>query len=231
MKNGTRILIVDRNRYHALLLDREIHHQIDSAVTTVFRNLTDAAEELRQNNYAVVVVDYSLLQEAGVELSELTGSTTPEPATILAVSPGGIPPEIAPEKRSRTTVVVKDSTFHLQIPPLIEYIERQGSFLRNGRPIRPRLSVRRKADMINITAGTLAHEINNPLMTILGVSELILSNGVDCPPEVFDKVKVIQKSARRIGAVLSHLASLSEPNFRATAVGNYIDTPVTRASE
>jgi signal transduction histidine kinase len=231
MKNGTRILIIDRNRYHALLLDREIHHQLDSAVTAVFRSLTDGLKELQQNSYAVVVVDYSLFQEAGVELSDIAVSAAERPAMILSVSPGGTPPDIAPEQRSRTTVVVKDSTFHLQIPPLIEYIERQGSFLRNGRPIRPRLSVRRKADMINITAGTLAHEINNPLMTILGVSELILSNGVDCPPEVFDKVKVIQKSARRIGAVLSHLASLSEPNFRATAVGNYIDTPVTQTSD
>ena len=98
MNDGTRILIVDRNRYHALLLDRQIHHQLESAITSVFRGLREALEELQRNTYAIMVVDYSLLQEAGVELSELSNTDDAGPAIILTAAPKTV------DRRSRSRV-------------------------------------------------------------------------------------------------------------------------------
>ena len=79
--------------------------------------------------------------------------------------------------------------------------------------------------MINITANTLAHEINNPLMTILGMSELLLGGAVqDCDPAVRDKLVVIQESARRIEEALNQLGNLSAPTLRDTPAGSLIKT-------
>jgi signal transduction histidine kinase len=213
MANTNRVLIADRNRYHALLLEREIQRQLDGCVTSVFRAVEPAVEELRQNAYAIAVLDCSFTDQSCRD--------------VLTIPNGMIPPEIPSDERSVTTCVIKDGTFHLQVPQLIQYVCENGTFMRNGRPIRPRLSGRRKADMINITAKTLAHEINNPLMTILGTAELITDDCREYSTEVRSKIKVIQESARRIQAIIDHLARISDPSFRSTPSGRLIDTETT----
>jgi hypothetical protein len=227
MANTNRVLIADRNRYHALLLEREIQRQLDGCVTSVFRAVEPAVEELRQNAYAIAVLDCSFTDQSCRDvLSHIRGHRAQLPV-ILTIPNGMIPPEIPSDERSVTTCVIKDGTFHLQVPQLIQYVCENGTFMRNGRPIRPRLSGRRKADMINITAKTLAHEINNPLMTILGTAELITDDCREYSTEVRSKIKVIQESARRIQAIIDHLARISDPSFRSTPSGRLIDTETT----
>jgi signal transduction histidine kinase len=80
-----------------------------------------------------------------------------------------------------------------------------------------------QAKMIRTAAGTLAHEINNPLMAILGISELILNDTKGRHPDVAHKVTMIRRSAERIESTLKRLARISEPVYRQTASGAIID--------
>ncbi len=89
----------------------------------------------------------------------------------------------------------------------------------------------RQVDLVKITAGTLHHEIANPLMTILGMAELILSGNGNVDPEIKDKVNAIHTSASRIQDSLYRLTSLDEPALRDTAAGPLIDTDRIRIVE
>lgn len=80
-----------------------------------------------------------------------------------------------------------------------------------------------QAEMMRTAAGTLSHEINNPLMAILGISELILNEGKKHNPDVARKVTMIRKSAERIESSLKRLANISTPSIRPTPAGAIVD--------
>lgn len=80
-----------------------------------------------------------------------------------------------------------------------------------------------QAEMMRTAAGTLSHEINNPLMTILGISELILKDGKKHNPEIARKITMIRKSAERIESSLKRLSNISEPSIKPTPAGAIVD--------
>jgi signal transduction histidine kinase len=77
---------------------------------------------------------------------------------------------------------------------------------------------------VRITAGTLLHEVRNPLMSILGEAELILDHTEPHDTEVAGKVRAIRRSARRIQSILERLAAISDPCIKETASGHMIDS-------
>lgn len=85
-----------------------------------------------------------------------------------------------------------------------------------------------QAELIRTTTGTLSHEINNPLMAILGISELILNDRNKYNPDVTRKITMIRRSAERIESSLRRLASITEPVLRQTPTGPMIDTELSR---
>lgn len=96
--------------------------------------------------------------------------------------------------------------------------------------VKPRRSLKLRGqpnqgvDLIRITAGTLYHEICNPLMTILGMTELIMAEAATLDDAVADKVAAIRDSASRIQSTLDRLLNINEAVLRDTASGHMIDT-------
>ncbi len=85
-----------------------------------------------------------------------------------------------------------------------------------------------QAELIRTTTGTLSHEINNPLMAILSISELILNDHNKYNPDITRKITMIRRSAERIESSLKRLASISEPVLRQTPIGPMIDPEQSR---
>ena len=224
MKKKLRILIADSNRFHALLMDREIHKRFSSCVTATFRTDREALRELMQSRYDVAVIECTMAFDKGGNLFKLVQREKESLPILLTGVPGTIQPEIDWRKNGRIAFLVKEGTFHIQVPQLIDHVLKEGIFHQDGLALKPRLSTRRKADMINIATRTLAHEINNPLMTILGMTELLLSNSSRRDSGVKTKIEVIEESARRIESVLEHLEELISPTLKTSAVGSMIDT-------
>jgi signal transduction histidine kinase len=50
------------------------------------------------------------------------------------------------------------------------------------------------------------HEVNNPLMTIIGNTQILLSKSEIKPEELRDKLEAIEDSARRIARVMAFFA-------------------------
>ncbi len=77
-------------------------------------------------------------------------------------------------------------------------------------------------DIMNQTAATLSHEINNPLMAITANIEMILSSAKSLPQGIEEKIEQISIAARRIRSVTDDLINLEDLNFRETAAGRMI---------
>ena len=68
-----------------------------------------------------------------------------------------------------------------------------------------------KMQSIVETAVTINHEINNPLMAILGNTQLLLLKSESLEPELLEKLKLIEQSCLRIQKVTQKLMAMAEP--------------------
>jgi len=224
MQERLRILVADQNRYHALLVEREVEKQFPSCVISVFHSGEAALEELRKNLYDIGIFDCSLTIDGEISVLGAIRPADDRLPLLLMVPLDAVYPDVSQFDDGLSALVVKDSVFHVLIPQLIEHFLKEHSFHLSGRTFKPRLSLRRKTDMIHITVSTLAHEINNPLMTILAITELLLSSSSAYDNEVVEKIRVIRESAGRMKSTLTHMSNLEHPNVRPTIVGSLIKT-------
>ncbi|MFQ5869544.1 MAG: GAF domain-containing protein [Candidatus Zixiibacteriota bacterium] len=68
-----------------------------------------------------------------------------------------------------------------------------------------------KMQSIVETAVTINHEINNPLMAILGNTQLLLLKSESLEPGLLEKLKLIEQSCLRIQKVTQKLMAMAEP--------------------
>jgi len=76
-------------------------------------------------------------------------------------------------------------------------IEEKSKELEEKEHIRSRLSI------VGEMAAGIAHEVNNPLTTVLGYSDLLLKQ--DLPPQIEDDLKMVERSARKAADILGRL--------------------------
>jgi signal transduction histidine kinase len=76
-------------------------------------------------------------------------------------------------------------------------------------------------------AAGIAHEVNNPLATVLGYSDLLLKR--DLPDEIRQDLEIIDKSAKRASDILNRLLEFSgsrTPEFEHTEINRIIETAI-----
>ena len=218
-----RILLVEASRYRALLLERELSLRFSSAVLTRFDGTAEAVEELHSAAYDVALVDYETAPETFDELLFSIRECRPE-IVLIAFGPNDLPK--AQRKSAETwadAYIISDDRCHVTLARTIDrFAERwqQGPTEKGEGGI---LDAQTRSAVIGLTVRTLAHEVNNPLMTILGTAELLLNN----PDALLDsqrkKIEMIQESATRIQATLSDLANLGGEVLRKSPVGPMIE--------
>jgi CheY-like chemotaxis protein len=246
MEHDWNILIVEPNKYHARLMERELSETYPSSSIATFSSASTALEELHRKNFDVAVISLEL---PDVDSAVLVALIRKEHRNLPIIVTGyGSNAETETTSFSKKTsetrtwghpvadaaragadeYVVKDSTFHQAIPRLLGDVYHRYVTAQEKEQLDVKHRREEQAKLIRITAGTLYHEINNPLMTILGMCELILNNGYDRDQEVIKKVKTIKKSAQRIQSSLARLSSISKPTVKETACGSLIDPQKSR---
>ena len=117
-------------------------------------------------------------------------------------------------------ILIKNETFYVAVPNIIK-----GNLARKVNKVETsKIDTQLKhSDYVQMTSRTFAHEINNPLMSILGLTELILDDKSRYDQELVKKIKVIQKSALRIQETTHRLTNISTPVYEKTAYGLIIN--------
>ncbi len=228
MKKDIKILLVEDNKYHAALIERGIGERHAGSTLDVFSTGRAALKAARNRSYDIAVIEQSLPDLDGLQLLALLRKDELDLPVIITSTSGS--EQLASEaiRSGAAEYLVKDSSFHLTIPRLVGEVYRRRILVLKNRDLEQRLKQKDQVDFIKIAAGTLSHEINNPLMTILGTSELLLEDLEVQDKELARKIRIIRKSARRIESTLSRLTNLSTPAIKDTVSGKIIDPRQSR---
>jgi len=228
VKREIRILLVEDNNYHALLMEREIEQRYPHSVVTIARSHHEAKQAMRSQGFDVAVVDLDMPDEDSVAFLRRLVDADPQLSVVVISSDNSETQAAEIYNAGASDLLVKDRSFHVVVPRLIGQVTGSDKIVTNRKRSRSGECDRELTRMIQITSGTLSHEINNPLMTILGVTELILDDEHQYETATIEKIKIVRDSARRIQGSLKRLSSISQPGIKRTASGNLIDLPRSR---
>jgi len=223
MPKKIRILLLQDNKYHALLIKRELGDKFPQCVVTTFQSAEFALDELRRNVYDIALIDYNPSWYEGLDYIRRLHREMPALKIILLASSDTNHLSEKALESGVTEFIIKKSDFQMDLASLIKKMGAPAVKKIKLKTGRKKYDSKEKNDIIELTVGTLAHEINNPLMTILGETELLLHNGYRLAPEIDRKVRVIEESAQRIRSALASLSGLSEPSLKETPTGTFID--------
>jgi CheY-like chemotaxis protein len=201
----------------------ELLGKYPSSSISVFSCGQTALSELRRNAFDIVIIGLDLPDVDGLGFVQLIRK---ENRHLPIVAIGDTPSEQAAAEAGKAGAdeyLARGSCFPSALLDVIGKLYARRSSDAKRRSSARELKQKEQAALIRVTAGTLYHEVNNPLMTILGTTELILNNGYECDREVAKKLRIIRRSAQRIQSTLTRLSIISQPTIKETPSGKLID--------
>ncbi len=217
-------MLVEPDPAHSALMTHSITQRLAEACVEVLSDFHEALANVRRQRYDCVVVDHQPIGLDGLKFLELLRQHDVDMPVIVVAR------EMSEQAASEainfgaSEYVAKEGSYHLVIPRLImEAIRRQTLICRN-RELEERLKASDNLSAFTMAAATLAHEISNPLTTILGVSELLESDLASKNKRSGRrKLRLITSSAERIRIALTGMARLTQPTVRLTDAGPLVN--------
>lgn len=224
MKNKLHVLIALKNNYHAIMAARELKEKFSNSVIENQQTGSSVLKSMMYKDFDIVIMDHQLADtNSSSLLSNICLNKIMIPVIVLIENKSDIP-TTKPERGCLAEYYLKNKDFQYDLPRFVEqtYRKFQKSFEKKYED--EIIIDSSKAEIVNLAADTLSHEINNPLMTILGTVELIMESSKNNDHELFKKAQMIQDSAKRIHASLSNLANGSRLSLRETVSGRIIES-------
>ena len=227
----TRLLLVESNRFHCRLLAEALSGSLGSIVLRSATSAESAARELRHNRFDLALLDLRTLRnDTAALLKQLQNTGCGIPAVVMASE---VDTHLALEavNDGASAVLLKKPDFQASAAQLIRSVLARTRIVADIGDTGQ--STGGSVDLVKVTVGTLAHEINNPLMTILGNAELGLSGSSKYDHDTMEKMTAIHRSATRIADTLEHVARMKDPVIKRTISGPLLDlahTPTTSQS-
>lgn len=212
MNDANRILIIDSSRYEGFRLRRQLQLKSPDDIITIMNQPRAGLDELARTRYDVTIVDLTGLLSYEVNGRKfLTDFARQNPDSRLVIidniddeSVGAqfsddLDAKFGPHK---AVIINRDDLTHLLVPGLVhKLLSSSISAPTHETILMPALSTAQAGGPNNLS-GKLAHEVNNPLMTIMGTVELLLDRPDNSGGETGRKLRIIQRSARRIQSSL-----------------------------
>lgn len=184
----------------------------------------EALQVLHRGRYDCVVADQQLAGLDGLKFLELLRQFDLNMPVIMVA--GRMSEREASEAINfgASEYLVAEGSYHLVLPRVIAEAIRRQTLIRRNRELEERLKASENLSAFQVAAATLAHEISNPLTTIIGVSELLKSDGsLKDKKSARRKLRLISSSADRIRTALTQMSSLSRTTVHHTDAGPLVD--------
>ncbi len=218
------LLLVEPSRYHARLIERTLHQRCPDGRIVTVQTARQALYELAERPYDIAVIDFEVDGYDGLELLQLIRREAAELPVILLSARKCEQAATEAINYGAYDFLAKDDTYHLMLPRIIQDALRRASLVRKNRELEERLRSQDQLDAISLASATLEHEINNPLMTIIGLTDLLKQQPAFADKASHDKLRVIEESAKRIRHAVRKLAHSSEPTVVSTAGGLILES-------
>jgi len=193
-----RILIIDDSRYDGLVLRRELLKGCPEIVVSHFVSLDQGVWELTHTGYDAAIISLSLLAQQPAATSrflEVLERHVISPALVLIKSTSdleGLAQLVIAGSSRKVQVLGIEQSWHKLVPDIVARITADST------PKVRSATIEIPSQPTVNPLGSPAHEINNPLMTILGTTELILGKSDLETEDIHRKLKIIRRSAYRI---------------------------------
>ncbi len=139
-------------------------------------------------------------------------------ALIIPIKTGGkfgglfyVGSPVAIEEGQKGSVVEKLAPVLLAAENVLSYLEIRRAVMALSLSQSEEIKKERLAAIIE-TAIAVSHEVNNPLTAVLGNAQLLRLRTRDLPPDVEEKLKIIEEAAGRIQEVTAALMRITEPS-------------------
>jgi ActR/RegA family two-component response regulator len=219
MKKKIKIALVEDNRFHAILFERAIVERYPDNAVDIYPSGQACLHALRERPCDLIAIDFHLPDMNGLELLSLVHAEQPDLAAVLITGAGS--EQIAAEaiKTGAIDYIAKGDDFVSVVPRIISQAFQKHQLILKNRRLETKARDAEKLEMVTAVASTLNHEINNPLMAVLGNVELLLDDPRMADPALLEKLEMIEKSARRIQDITHQMANLMTTSLRQTPSG------------
>ncbi|MFH1700632.1 MAG: response regulator [Candidatus Zixiibacteriota bacterium] len=219
MKTQMKIALIEDNRYHAVLFEQTILEQYPDFEITTFMRGNDFLKVKDKTQFDLICLDYHLPDMNGLELlSMIRGDLTDIPIIVIT-GVGSEQTAVEAMKSGATDYITKNSNYISTIPRVIKQACQKQKLILKNRRLEEKARIAEKFETISTTTSTLNHEINNPLMSILGTVELLLDTPGITDQEIKNKLEMIAGSAQRIKEITQKMASLNTAPIQQTPAG------------
>jgi signal transduction histidine kinase len=117
---------------------------------------------------------------------------------------------IALDEGQKTALLEKLAPVLLGVENVLSYLEIRRAILALSLSQSEEIKKERLAAIIE-TAIAVSHEVNNPLTAVIGNAQLVRLRTKNLPPDVEEKLKIIEEAAGRIQEVTAALMRITEP--------------------
>jgi DNA-binding response OmpR family regulator len=211
--------LVEDNRFHAMLFEQAVHEKYPDFTITVYPTGKAFLGDYENRAFDLIAVDYHLPDMDGLELLSIIRGNHPDTPIIMITGVGSEQTAVEAMKSGATDYVAKNGDYGTTIPRVINQAYHKQQLIQNNRRLEAKARDAEKLEMITTMTSTLNHEVNNPLMAILGNVELLLDDSRITDQGVLGKLRMIETSARRIQTITHRMANLINPVIQQTPVG------------
>lgn len=223
MKKKLKIGLVEDNRFHAVLFEQAIKENLPESSITVFTTAKALLKAQQESKFDLLAIDYDLPDMTGLELLELERGSCPDIPIIIITGVGSEQIAVEAMKTGATDYVAKTGEYVTALPRVIRQAYEKQRLIAKNRRLEKKAQESEKLEMITAAASTLNHEINNPLMTILGAVELATDNRIEIDSSTAKKLEMIRDSARRIQSITEKISNLISSSTKDTPSGRMLN--------
>lgn len=222
MKTHMNIALIEDNRFHAILFEQAVREKFPDFTVNVFDTGRKFMSTMTSGTYDLICLDFHLPDTNGLDLLSLIRAEEKDIPVIIITGAGSEQIAVEAMKSGATDYITKTGDYFQSIPRVIRQACKKQKLILKNRRLESKARAAEKLETITTMTSTLNHEINNPLMAILGTVELLLE---DISPDNHDlrkKLDMIMNSARRIQSITRQMANLTTTATTDTPVGPMI---------
>jgi PAS domain S-box-containing protein len=232
--------ITERKQAEEALLDSEERYSslVDNIRLGIFRSTPGLEGHFLEVNPGMEeVTGYSRGELLKMNVTELY--VYPEQRTAIieeaANGAGKVTRELNMRKKDGTEIVVSDTKFTIRdedgeiayFDGVLEDITERKQMEKERSELEQRAQLASRLASIGQMASGVAHEINNPVASIIGFADLLLER--DIPDDVREDVNVIHSEAERVASIVSKLLAFArrrEPEMEYININDVVQTAI-----